>query len=70
MTGKSENSTLADRDEAGNRLPREGNLGLADPTSLKVFPQPRRDLVFLWGEGSPYDNTVYVKPIKYSCRSW
>jgi hypothetical protein len=46
MAGEAEQAFCLDRNEAGHRLARKGNVGLAGPSLAKIASYPVNDLMF------------------------
>src|SRR5215467_2300665 len=65
---KANDPALPDRDEAGDGLAREGNLGLAGPACREILPHPGDDLVFLGRQRAPYLNPLLAQSRAGSAR--
>src|SRR5579871_5018331 len=53
VAGESHDLALLDRDEAGDGLAREGDLGFARPALGEILPDPREDFMFLRSKRAP-----------------
>jgi len=64
MAGESHDPTFPNRNEAGNGLAPEGDLGLAGPALGEILPHPRGDFVLLGSQSAPYLNSLFAQPLE------
>jgi hypothetical protein len=70
VAGESDNSMLLDRDEAGDRLAREGDIGLTSPTLAEILPHPGDNFGFLRSQRAAYLNTLFEQLRERLARVW